>query len=203
MPYLYSCVKESCETGIPVIRAMWLHYPQDPAAAERGDQYLYGRDILVAPVVEKAAATRTLYLPAGAWHDFWTNEKVAGGREITRNVDLETMPLLIRAGAIIPMGPVKQHTAEKSEEPTDLHVYPGADGEFSLYSDDGATFDFREGAFLRVEITWNDRLRTLSLRPSKGSRAPLASEGKFRIHVPGDSAVRELTFRGRPIDMKL
>ena len=105
MPYLYSAVKEACETGMPIIRSLWLHYPSDRVAAARGDQYLYGRDILVAPIVEKGATSRTLYLPPGVWYDFWTQEKVDGGREMTRKVDLETIPLYVRAGAVIPMGP--------------------------------------------------------------------------------------------------
>jgi alpha-glucosidase/alpha-D-xyloside xylohydrolase len=93
-------VRETCETGLPIIRALWLHYPDDPAAVRRGDEYLYGRDILVAPVVEKGAATRSVYLPRGLWYDFWTNEKHTGGVEVTRAVDLATMPLYVRAGAI-------------------------------------------------------------------------------------------------------
>jgi alpha-glucosidase/alpha-D-xyloside xylohydrolase len=84
MPYLYSAVKETCETGMPIIRSLWLHYPTDAAAVARGDEYLYGRDILVAPVVEKGATSRALYLPQGTWYDFWTREKTDGGREITR-----------------------------------------------------------------------------------------------------------------------
>ena len=83
MPYLYSAVKETCETGLPIIRALWLHYPSDEVAVARGDEYLYGRDILVAPVVEKGATSRQLYLPQGSWYDFWTREKIEGGREIT------------------------------------------------------------------------------------------------------------------------
>ena len=110
MPYLYSMVRESTKTGMPILRALWLHYPDDAAAAARGDQYLWGRDVLVAPVVEKAATSRQVYLPRGAWYDFWTNERTEGGREIARQVDLETIPLYVRAGAILPMGPVKQYT---------------------------------------------------------------------------------------------
>src|SRR5205823_1138466 len=83
MPYLYSAVKETCETGMPIIRALWLHYSEDAAATTRGDQYLFGRDFLVAPVVEKAATSRAVYLPSGVWYDFWTKETLTGGREIT------------------------------------------------------------------------------------------------------------------------
>ena len=132
LPYLYSAVKETCETGLPIIRALWLHYPDDATAAARGDEYLYGRDILVAPVVEKGATSRSLYLPRGAWYDFWTHERVTGGRELSGKVDLETTPLYIRAGSVIPIGPVKQYTDEKVDGPLTLWVYPGADGACSL-----------------------------------------------------------------------
>jgi alpha-glucosidase (family GH31 glycosyl hydrolase) len=203
MPYLYSAVKETCETGMPIIRAMWLHYPQDAAAAGRGDQYLYGRDILVAPVVEKAAATRSLYLPSGTWYDFWTKEKLAGGREIKRKVDLETIPLYIRAGAILPMGPLKQYTWEDVDGPLSLHVHPGADGSFSLYEDDGKTFDFRKGAFMRMNIAWNDRDRKLAIRLAKGARMLDSKPRAITLHVTGESARRDVLFHGSAIEVKL
>jgi alpha-glucosidase/alpha-D-xyloside xylohydrolase len=196
MPYLYSAVKETCETGLPIIRAMWLHYPDDPTAVARGDQYLYGRDILVAPVVEKGATSRTVYLPRGAWYDFWTHERIEGGREITRKVDLETMPLYVRAGAIIPMGPVKQYTAEKVDAPIDLWVHPGADGAFSLYEDDGHTFDFRKGEFTRIQLTWDDRQRRLHARLAPGSKT---ARRTFVLHTAGEQAKREIVFDGRPL----
>jgi alpha-glucosidase/alpha-D-xyloside xylohydrolase len=115
LPYLYSAVRECTKTGVPVIPALWLHYPDDPVAAGRGDEYLWGRDIVVAPVVEKGATSRRLYLPEGVWYDFWTSERVEGGRELARAVDLETMPLYVCAGTILPLGPVKQYTEERVE----------------------------------------------------------------------------------------
>jgi alpha-glucosidase/alpha-D-xyloside xylohydrolase len=198
MPYLYSAVKESCERGIPIVRALWLHYPKDEAAVTRADQYLYGRDILVAPVVEKAASSRTLYLPAGDWYDFWSKEKLSGGREISRAVGLETIPLFVRAGAVIPMDPLRQYTGEKVEGPVELFVHPGADGGFSFYEDDGRSFDFRKGVFQRINIVWNDSRRTLSMRPAHGSGAK-----KFLVHVVGESVNREVSFRGAPIEVKI
>ena len=101
LPYLYSAVREGHETGLPIMRALWLQYRDDPEAVKRGDEYLRGRDILVAPVTEKAATAKAVYLPQGDWYDFWTEEKLAGGREISRAVDLETMPLYVRACSII------------------------------------------------------------------------------------------------------
>ncbi len=203
MPYLYSAVRETCDTGLPVIRAMWLHYPDDSTAVARGDQYLYGRDILVAPVTEKGATKRSVYLPQGAWFDLWTNERQEGGREITRTVDLTTTPLYVRAGAVIPTGPVKQHTAEAIDEPLTLTVYPGADGSSFLYQDDGETFNFRQGEFMRIEMRWDDGGKRLDLHPAKGSRMLEAGGVRLKVGLAGKSAEHEVTFRGQPLSVKL
>src|SRR5436853_1138037 len=120
LPYLYRVVREGTQNGLPIMRALWLHHSDDPAAVARGDEYLWGRDILVAPVVEKGATSRRLYLPRGTWFDFWTDAAVDGGREIERAVDLATLPLYVRAGAIVPMGPVKQYTSEPLDGPLSL-----------------------------------------------------------------------------------
>src|SRR5208282_4869904 len=97
----------------------------------------------VAPVVEKGAASRQVYLPKGDWYDYWTGERHTGGKEIARLVDLETMPLYVRAGAILPLDPVRQYTGEPVDQPTEIQVYPGADGGFLLYEDDGRSFNYR------------------------------------------------------------
>ena len=162
LPYLYSAVREAHDTGIPVIRALWLHYPDDPRAVECGDQYLWGRDMLVAPVTEKGATSRRLYLPRGLWHDFWTEEKVEGGREIERPVDLATIPLYVRAGAVLPIGPVRQYATQMTDDPLTIKVYPGADGELVLCEDDGISFNYRRGEFMRMRALWSDRDRQLS-----------------------------------------
>ena len=203
MPYLYSAVKETCETGVPIIRSLWLHYPTDAAAVARGDEYLYGRDILVAPVVEKGATSRSLYLPRGTWFDFWTRERSEGGREFTRNVDLATMPLYVRAGAVIPMGPVKQYTEEPVDGPLTLWVHPGADGSFSLYEDDGKTFDYRKQEFMRVNIAWKDRQRRLSLRLANGSKMLEPTKRNIIVRVAGEDLTRAVVFEGRSMEVKL
>src|SRR5437899_12364231 len=117
MPYLYSAVRECCQNGMPIMRDLWLHYPDGPAEVDRGDEYLLCRDILVAPVTEKGATSRKLYLPRGVWYDFWTEQRIEGSREIERPVDLATTPLYVRAGAIVPLGPIKQYTSESVEAP--------------------------------------------------------------------------------------
>ena len=201
LPYLYSAVRECTLNGLPVVRALWLHYPDDPIAIARGDEFLWGRDILVAPVVEKGATTRQVYLPRGDWFDFWTGERLEGGREISCAVDLETMPLFIRAGSILPLGPVKQYTNEKVDEPLSITIYPGADGSFLVYEDDGRSFNYRRGEWMGVQMAWNDSARTLSLRLAPGSRMlpPLRRELAIKL---GESA-RSVVFEGHPVVVKL
>jgi alpha-glucosidase/alpha-D-xyloside xylohydrolase len=203
MPYIYTAAKETCETGLPMIRALWLHHGDDPLAVERGDEYLFGRDLLVAPVTEKGALSRTLYLPRGTWYDFWTNERHEGGREIVRKVDLETLPLFVRGGSIIPMGPVRQYTSELSEGPLTLAVAPGANADRFLYEDDGESFDFKQGKYMRIDMHWDNVARTLALRLASGARmlreAPLALE----VRLIDSSQVKRLMFTGNPVEVKL
>jgi alpha-glucosidase/alpha-D-xyloside xylohydrolase len=198
MPYLYSVVREGHETGMPVIRALWLHYPADPLAVNRGDEYLWGRDILVAPVTEEGASSRPLYLPRGTWYDFWTEQRTEGGREISREVDLATMPLYVRAGAIIPMGPVRQYTAEQTDSPLTVSVYPGADGSFTLYEDDGSTFNHRKGEFTKIEMSWNNRRRQLTLRTAKSS-GMIPARRRVEIRIAPDGKRRSINFKGKPV----
>src|SRR5688500_10458239 len=126
LPYTYTAARECCDTGLPMMRALWLHHADDAQAVARGDQFLWGRDLLVSPVVEKGATSRRLYLPKGAWFDFWTEAQVAGGREIDRAVDLETMPLHVRARASIPLLPNTQYAAETDEALLGRPSDPGA-----------------------------------------------------------------------------
>jgi alpha-glucosidase/alpha-D-xyloside xylohydrolase len=203
MPYLYSVVRECHETGLPIMRALWLHYPDDAAAVIRGDEYLWGRDVLVAPITEKGASVRRLYLPRGDWYDFWTEEKVAGGRETDRPVDLATLPLYVRAGAILPFGPVKQYTGEKVDGPLTLVVYPGeTGGTFTLYEDDGETFNYRRGEWMKIRIAWNNARRALSLRLAQGSKMLPPLRREIEVRFAGEKATRKAVFEGRPIEVK-
>jgi alpha-glucosidase/alpha-D-xyloside xylohydrolase len=178
---------------------LWLHYPDDPTAVLRSDQYLWGRDILVAPVVEKGATSRKVYLPKGDWYDYWTGERHEGGVEIARAVDLETMPLYVRAGAILPLDPVRQYTGEPVDEPMETHVYPGADGAFLLYEDDGRSFNYRRDEWMGVEMNWNDRARALRLSLVDGSKMLAPAK---RLVVKLGAVRRETVFEGRPLEVK-
>jgi alpha-glucosidase (family GH31 glycosyl hydrolase) len=203
MPYLYTAVREGHETGMPILRALWLHYADDAKAVVCGDQYLWGRDILVAPVTEKGATTRKVYLPRGDWYDFWTEERTAGGRDINRDVDLLSMPLFVRAGGIIPLGPVKQYTSEKVDEPMTIVVYPGADGAYTLYEDDGSSFAYRRGEFMKIEFRWNDSGRRLSLKLAAGSHMLAPARRKIEVRVAGETSTRAIEFSGQPVSIQI
>lgn len=203
MPYLYSAVKETCETGVPILRALWFRYPDDQIAVARGDEYMWGRDILIAPVVKKGATSRSLYLPRGDWYDFWTQERMAGGKEISRAVDLATMPLYVSAGSILPIGPVKQYTEEMVDGPLALWVYPGADATYSLYEDDGRSFNFRKGEFMKVNVAWSNAQRRLRLRLASGARMLPPLRRNIVVRVAGETTSQEVVFDGRPVEVKL
>jgi alpha-glucosidase/alpha-D-xyloside xylohydrolase len=202
MPYLYTAVRDAHETGLPIMRALWLHHHDDPLATVRGDEYLWGADILVAPVVEKAATSRRLYLPRGAWIDFWTEERVEGGREIDRPVDLGTLPLFVRAGAVVPIGPVRQYTDEPSDDPLTLVAYPGASGTTTFYEDDAKSFAYRGGDSMRVQMEW-DGTSHLSVRLAPGSPMRPPSPRRIVARVAGSAKTTSLLFTGRPLEVRL
>jgi alpha-glucosidase/alpha-D-xyloside xylohydrolase len=182
------------------MRALWLHYPGDAAAVRTGDEYLWGRDILVAPVVAKGATDRKLYLPEGDWYDFWTNEKQPGKREVTRKVDLATMPLYVRAGAILPLDPVRQHTGEATREPTTIRVYPGRDGEFRLYEDDGKSLEYSRGKFTWTRFKWDDAARRLTIEPD-GVPGFASGERTFVVEVIGGKQSRTVKYAGKRVEV--
>jgi len=167
----------------------------------RGDEYLWGPNVLVAPVVEQGATSRSVYLPKGAWFDFWTDERIEGGREITRPVDLETIPLYLRAGSILALGPVKQYVDQEVDQPLTITIYPGANASFLLYEDDGRSFNYRQGEWMGLEISWNDASRVLGLRLAEGSKLlpPLRRKIELRL----EQTARTIEFDGRPIQTKL
>lgn len=200
LPYLYSAVHECATTGMPVMRALWLHYPDDPVAVARPDEYLWGRNILVAPVTERGATARSVYLPHGTWYDYWTNDRVEGGREVSRSVDLDTIPLYISAGSILPLGPVRQHTGENSDQPLSIAIYPGADGSFLLYEDDGLSFNYRKGEWMGTRLTWNDasRMLTLTLAPESRMLPPL--QRKISVNMLGIE--KGVIFEGKQTEVR-
>ena len=166
------------------------------------DPVLWGRDLLVAPVFTKGATSREVYLPAGDWYDWWTNEKATGGVTVTRAVDLGTMPCTSaparscrRSGAAVHAQPVT--------EPTTLRVYAGADGEFTLYADDGITQEYLAGRGTWIRMTWNDRARQLTLEPGAPKGATnLATKRTFRVLLLPAGTTKDVGYEGKKVTLR-
>ena len=199
LPYLYSAAWETHRTGLPLIRSLGLAFPADEKAWGTVDAYLFGPSLLVAPICAKGATERSVLLPAGPWWDFWSAQRIEGGQSVTVQAPLDSLPLLVRGGTILPTGPVRQYADEPSDEPVTLTVYPGADGSFTLYDDDGISFGYEHGDFQEIALRWDDAGKTLTLRHTQGVRAPLRP---FRVKLAG-GAEQSVTLRSGSATVRL
>ncbi len=161
MPYIYSLGWQAHETGAPFMRGLFLDFPNDPNVADIGDEYMFGPALLIAPVTEQGQTTKSVYLPAGTdWYNFWTNEKIHGGQRITVQAPIDTLPIFVRAGSILPLGAPVQSTNEK-QAIEKIRIYPGADAHFTLYNDDGNTYAYEKGDHQITELGWNNTTQKL------------------------------------------
>ncbi len=160
MPYLYSLGHFSNVTGAPFMRGLFMDFGTgpnaDPKVANIGDEYMFGPALLVAPVTDQGMTTRQVYLPAGTdWYNYWTNERIHGGQTITVDAPIDTIPLFVKAGSILPLGTPVESTNDV-QKIAKLKVYPGADGDFDLYTDDGTTYAYEQGKFAISKLHWSD-----------------------------------------------
>ena len=162
MPYIYSLGYKTWLTGAPIMRALAMDFPGDQRVADIGDEYMLGPAFLVAPVTEQGATSREVYLPAGTdWYNFWTGERVKGGMKIMVDAPIDTIPLFVRAGSIVPLGSAVESTHE-AQKIAKVRVYPGGDGDFTLFSDDGETYAYENGGGTVTRLHWDDTSRKLS-----------------------------------------
>jgi alpha-D-xyloside xylohydrolase len=162
MPYIYSLGYQTWRTGAPFMRALALDFPDDPHVADLRDEYMFGPAFLVAPITEQGAISRKVYLPAGGdWYNYWTDERLNGGQTITVAAPIDTIPLFVRAGSILPMGSEVESTHQQ-QTIAKLRVYPGADASFTLFSDDGMTYAYEKGAGSIAHLHWDDKKQQLT-----------------------------------------
>jgi alpha-D-xyloside xylohydrolase len=156
MPYIYSLGHMTNQTGAPFMRGLFMDFGSDPKVANIGDEYMFGPALLVAPVTEQGSTSREVYLPAGTdWYNYWTNAKVHGGQTITVDAPIDTIPLFVRAGSILPLGSAIESTNE-DQKIVRVRIYPGADGDFDLYRDDGNTYNYEKGQFQITHLHWSN-----------------------------------------------
>ena len=196
LPYNYTLAREARDTGMPFMRALWLHYPADREAVRQSTEYLWGRDLLIAPVVELGATQRSVYLPAGDWYDWWTGKKVGGGQSVQRLVDLATMPIYVRAGAIIPLDPIRQFVTQPVAQPTTLRVYAGADGKFVLYDDDGSSLEYLAGKSIWTSFTWKNSAHRLVIETDARTLGPPRPRS-FEVVLLPENIHQTVEFTGR------
>jgi alpha-glucosidase/alpha-D-xyloside xylohydrolase len=149
-------------------------------------------------VYEKGATTRAVYLPAGKWYDWWTLATHEGGQTIARPVDLATMPLFVRGGAIIPVDPIRQYTSQSVDEPTTLRIFPGADGRFIFYDDDGTSLAYIQGEQTIIELSWDDTAQTLTLVPQRN-----ITPREFLVCLVTAETKHRVTVRDQPLTISL
>ena len=186
MPYIYSVAWMTTSQSYTPMRPLVMDFRSDVRAQNIGDQFLFGPAILVNPVTEPHASSRHLYLPKVKWYDFWSGHTVDGGRSIDAPVALDSLPLYVRAGAIVPMGPDVEYAAEKPADPIELRVYRGADASFTLYEDEGDNYDYENGVYATIPIRWDDRAHSLTIGERQGRFPGMLESRTFRVVFVGE-----------------
>ncbi len=205
LPYLYSSSWDVSRHRGTLMRALVMDFRQDERVLEIADEYMFGRALLVSPVVQAGARVRTVYLPGiTGWYDFWTGAHRAGGQVISEEAELAKIPLYVRAGSILPLGPVKPYADAPSDEPMEIRVYPGSDGAFELYDDEGDGFGYEQGRYAIVALTWNDNDRALEIGRRQGRFPGMPVRQRMRIICgAGGGASAEILYTGEPVKVSL
>lgn len=180
MPYIYSLAWKVTSEGYTMMRHLVFDYPNDAKVFNIKDQFLFGPAFLVNPVTTAGATSRSVYLPAGTWYDFWTGSTTDGGRTASVPAPLSEMPLFVKAGSIVPMGPSIQY-ATQSIDPLEIRIYTGQDGAFTLYEDEGDSYSYEDGQYSTIPFTWNESTKKLTIGARKGSYTGMPASRTFRI----------------------
>jgi alpha-D-xyloside xylohydrolase len=183
LPYVYSLAWKVTSEDYTIQRPLVMDFREDRVTWEVGDEFLFGPAILVSPVTKEHATGRTVYLPAGTgWYDFWTGARAEGGAEVNRAAPIDRIPLEVRAGSILPLGPVVEY-AGQAADPIEVRIYPGADGDFNLYEDEGDSYRYEHGAHAIIPIHWDDANRTVTIGAREGSYPGMAAGHTFNVVI--------------------
>lgn len=182
MPYIYSLAGHTFLNDYTIMRGLIMDFPDDTRIRNIADQYMFGPSLLINPVSEYKARTRTVYLPAGTgWYDFYTGQFYEGGAELNAQAPLSHMPLYVKAGSILPVGPEQQYTGEKAMDDVTLFVYAGKDARFELYEDEGVNYNYEKGKYTIIPLRYNESSRTLTIDTRIGAYENMLTERTFRV----------------------
>jgi alpha-D-xyloside xylohydrolase len=225
LPYIYSTSWDVTANQSTMTRALVMDFANDKQALDINDQYMFGKSLLICPVTTSmyskdtkedydTVGSRELYLPKGAdWYDFWTGDKFSGGQKISKKSPIDIIPLYVKAGSIVPFGPKVQFVTEKKWDILEIRIYPGANGEATLYEDENDNYNYEKGMYSTITFTWNEVKRELTIKDRKGSFPGMLSERKFNIVLVGKNngtgmdAVKKyesiVTYKGKNVAVKL
>ncbi|MBR5051728.1 MAG: DUF5110 domain-containing protein [Bacteroidaceae bacterium] len=221
LPYLYSTAWQVTSNDESYMRPLFSDFASDKAVWDMTDEFMFGRSILAAPILEAQyteednrqqtadngnwtkVKTASKYLPKGTrWYDFWTNRLYNGGQKVTLQTSLDRVPMFVKAGSILPLGPEMQYVGEKAWDNIELRIYPGADGEFTLYEDEGDNYNYEKGQYATITFRWNDRSRTLTLGERKGNYPGMLQKRQFTIVLPGGQS-KQVDYDGSEQNVRL
>ena len=225
LPYIYSTSWDVTANQSSMMRALVMDFAKDKQALDINDEFMFGKSVLVCPVTKSMYSknmkedfstikSRELYLPKGAdWFDFWTGDKFPGGQTISKETPLDVIPLYVKAGSVLPIGPAVQYAAEKKWDNLEIRVYKGANGEFTLYEDEGDNYNYEKGVYSTITFKWNDAKKTLTIGDRVGAFPGMINERKFNIVVVSNdegkgmdaipNAVKVVDYNGKKISITL
>jgi len=226
--YTYSTAWNVTNQSGSMMRALVMDFNQDPKVYDMDNEYLFGKSLLIVPVTESMyikaenkketedfsqLKSKQVYLPQGtSWWDFWTGEQFQGGQTINKEVPIDIMPIFVKAGTILPVGPQVQYATQKKWDNLELHVYPGANAEFMLYEDENDNYNYEKGVFSTIKLTWDDQKQTLTIGDCKGEFPGMLKKRNFKIalvkkgNATGGTAVKAdktVLYTGKELSIKL
>lgn len=212
MPYLYALAGAVNREDYTLMRGLPMDYPDDPEVRDLSDQWMLGPVLMPCPVYEYQARSRSVYFPEGGWYDFYSGAYLTGGRRVSVEAPYERMPLFVRAGSILPVGPAMEWSDEKPADHLLLLVYAGADARFTLYEDDGLSYAYERGECSTIDLMWNEKERSLTLGGRQGCYPGMMETRTFRVVVVDadhpfawdpDAPGKEISYSGEAVTLQL
>lgn len=202
LPYIYSTSWNVTAHRSTMMRALVMDFAHDKQALDINDEYMFGKSLLVSPVTQpmnsSPVISKDVYLPKGSdWYDFWTGEKFNGGQTIKKEVPLDIIPLYVKAGSILPIGPKVQYATEKKWDDLEIRIYEGANGEFTLYEDENDNYNYENGAYSTITFSWNDKNKSLAIGDYKGSYPGMIASRRFNIVIVGKDLQKVVSYTGK------
>jgi alpha-D-xyloside xylohydrolase len=208
MPYIYSLAGKVSTDNYTIMRSLAFDFRNDANVYSIPDQYMFGPAFMVSPVtqqlytghnVSQGAKTRDVYLPAETtWYNFWTGESTVGGKTIKADAPIDILPLYVKAGSIIPMGPAIEYATQKTDLPVELRIYPGADGQFTIYEDEDDNYNYEKGKYATFTINWNDKTRLLTISDTKGGFEGMQNHRTFNVIIVGQGRGANIGITAKP-----